>query len=80
MRRPAQWYANLLHARGVSQEASLVVSDPGKKEVAVVKMPDPGQLVCSMGGSEPGSVIQPRSPCSSPSPTPLFLSPGLQKL
>lgn len=81
------WYANLLHAHGVSQEASLVVSDPGnKKEVAGVKMPDPGQRVCSGGGgrgdTEQGSVIQPRSPCSSPrrNPTPLFLSPGLQKL
>lgn len=51
VRRPVLWYANLLHAHGVSQEASLVVSDPGnKKEVAGVKMPDPGQQVCSGGG------------------------------
>lgn len=79
--RLALWYANLLHAHGGSQEASLGVSDPGnKQEVAVVKMPDPGQLVCRMGGSEQGSVIEPSSPCYSPSPTPPFLSPGLQKL
>lgn len=43
---PCLWYTNLLHAHGVSQEASLVVSDAGdKKEVTGVKMPDPGQRV-----------------------------------
>lgn len=73
VQRPVLWYANLLHAHGVSQEASLVVSDPGnKKEVAGVKMPDPGQWVCSGGGgregTEQGSVIQPRPPCSSLAP------------
>lgn len=63
--------ANLLHSHGVSQEESLVVSDPENKEgVAVVKMPGPGQLVCSEGCTEPGSVIRPRSPCSSQQPHP----------
>lgn len=84
VRRPVLWYANLLHAHGVSQEASLVVSDPGnKKEVAGVKMPDPGQQVCSGGGGGgygTRKCYSAQIPLLLPSPTPLCLSPGLQKL
>lgn len=60
-----------------------MVSDPGnKKGVAGVKMPGPGQLVCSEGCSEPKtneSVIQPDplAPPDSPAPS---SSLGLQEL
>lgn len=52
----------------------MVVSDPeNKKGVAGVKVPGPGQLVRKRC-TEPGSVIQPRSPCSSQLPHPAPLS------
>lgn len=63
-RRPVPWQADLLRAQGVRQSGGKFgVSDPGnKKEVAVVKMPDPGQLVCMWGFRNKEVLFSPDAP------------------
>lgn len=68
-------YAKLVTHR-VSREERLVVSDPGnKKGVAGVKMPGPGQLVCSEGCADQELLFS-QIPLLLPKAAPL--SPSLQ--